>query len=356
MKTSNDLIIYITHDRSIGSEAAVINSTRRAEVLTLIGFRVEMYSHKLKNFLQDFWFLAKKVRHAKYVYIRIDGSMILDKFTLLKFFSWNTKFIWEIHGFPEENYNTNYTMPTRLARQRKYLKRYALSCLIDASIFISQELLQFAKSKMVLHTSAVIPNFVNISKTLRQSTTTFRLLCPDAYIVLWGGFTQLHWQGIDILEHAARHVYAKDPSIIFLVVGGDGWHKFSWRKNILFLNSMPRNIFLEFIARSNICLALYHKPKHTPFYFSPLKILDYMMYHKPVIATNQPTIASIISHNHNGILTNNNPRSLATQILQLKKDVALSKRIGENAFKVLQEKFSQKTAAELYASFFKSLT
>ena len=356
MKPSNNRIIYITHDRSIGSEAAVINSARRAEVLTLIGLRVEIYSHKLKNFLQDFWFLAKKVRHAKYVYIRIDGSMILDKFTLLKLISWNTKFIWEIHGFPDENYDTNYALPSYLMRQKNYLKRRILSYLIDAYIFVSQELQAFATSKIAPHKNAVIPNFVNLPKTLGTSTTTLRILRPDTFVVLWGGFTQLHWQGIDILEHTAKYVYTKDPSIIFLVVGDSGWHEFVWRKNILFLNSMPRNTFLEFIARSNICLALYHKPKHTPFYFSPLKILDYMMYHKPVIATNQPTIASIITHNHNGILTNNNPRSLAAQILQLKTDIVLSKHIGENAFKVLQKKFSQKTATELYASFFKNLT
>ena len=355
MKSSSDLIIYITHDQSIGSEAAVINSTRRAAVLREVGFQVEVYPHKLKNFFRDFWVLTKKIRHAKYVYIRIDGSMILDKFTLLKLVSPNAKFIWEIHGFPEENYDTNYATPALFVRQKNHLKRYALSCLIDASIFVSQELQRFAKSKMVLHKNAIIPNFVNVPNTLRQPTAAFHLLCPDTFVVLWGGFTQLHWQGIDILEHAAKHLYTKDPSIIFLVVGDSGWHKFLWRKNILLLNSMPRDTFLEFVARSNICLALYHKPTHVPFYFSPLKILDYMMYRKPIIATNQPSIASIIFHDHNGMLTDNNPRNLARQILRLKRNPALSKRFGKNAFKVLQQKYSQKTATAAYRSFFNSL-
>lgn len=355
MKTSNDRIIYITHDRSIGSEAAVINSTRRAEVLRLLGFQVEVYSHKLNNFFQDLWCLSKKIHHAKYVYIRIDGSMILDKFTLLKLISWNTKFIWEIHGFPDENYGTNYALPSYFIRKKNQLKRRALSYLIDAAIFVSPELQKFAVPKMAPHKNAVIPNFVNIPKAPRQSTIALRVLRPDTFIVLWGGFTQLHWQGIDVLERAAKLVYAKDPSILFLVVGDDGWHKISWRKNILLLNSMPRDDFLELIARSNVCLALYHKPAHTPFYFSPLKILDYMMYRKPIIATNQPTIAAMISHNHTGVLTNNNPKHLASQILQLKKDTSLSRRIGKNAFKALQKKYSQKTAMGLYASFFRSL-
>lgn len=283
--------------------------------------------------------------------IRIDGSGILDKFTLLKLIIPRIALYWELHGFPEENYTETIGVFGRLSQFKSYLRRRLLSYRVDMVISISQELAAYAKTRIHVNQSVVIPNFVLPSEyhiPPRKHDTALDTL-SKRFLVYWGGGAELPWQALDVIELVAKKTYAKDPSILFVIAGSDAWHSLTWRTNIILTSRLLRLDFLRLIEHANVCLALYHAPKQTPFYFSPLKILDYMALSKPVIATNQTSIRHLITHGINGLLTDNAPADITAKILLLKQSAAYAKQLGDHAKQTIMKHYTLKQAQQHYA-------
>lgn len=358
MNSRKPVILYLTHDASMGSRAAMINTKHRKYAMEKAGGTVKVFAHRPGHFFRDCILLLHLLPAVTYLTIRIDGSGTLDKFTFLKFFRWNIRIVWEVHGFPEENYDINYPEPSWLRRVKFFLRRYLLSFLVYDSIFISHELRRYARGKMITRRSVVIPNFIppNSDKLTHITSSPVVNLFKNShcFIVLWGGFGQLRWQALDIIEAAARKIYRIDPSVIFLLVCSDSWHRFRWRKNILILHSCPRSEFLEFVRCADVCLALYHKPVRVPFYFTPLKIIDYMILQKPIIATRQKTIRSMITDHVNGLLTNNTVDDVVEKLLILKNNPALAARLGRNAGQTIRAAYTDNGILAKYRTVFAS--
>lgn len=335
MKDKKRVALYLSHHKSLGNQAATINTKYRAYAMEQAGYRVIVLPHQPSRLIQDIFMIFRILPSVTDLVIRIDGSEMLDKFTLLKLCKPRLHIIWEVHAFPEENYDMNFSKPRRLHRIKSQAKRYFLSLFVSHMIFISRELKAYARQKIRTHNSTVIPNFIPPTfqsvphETFSSAIEVFNT--KKYFTVLWGGFGQLHWQALDVVEKVARRMYQTDPTVLFLIVCSESWHRFQWDKNILFLHSYPRSRFLQLVAATNSCLALYHKPLFTPFYFTPLKIMDYMMAQKPIIATNQPSIRSMITDGENGLLTDNSTNDIVKKILLLKHNRALASRLGINA-------------------------
>lgn len=327
------------------------NTRRRLSAIKKTGHNVILFTHTPGHFLSDCRWILQRLDSVNSVVIRIDGSGILDKFTLLKCISPGLQMYWELHGFPQESYEGAVLMRGRLIRFKYYMRRRILSYLADVVISVSKELETFAKTQMHMKKSYIIPNFVIPAEyhPIRRRRNTALDTLSERFLVCWGGGADLPWQALDTIEYAAKATYMKDPSILFVVVGPQAWHEFRWHKNIIFLSRIPRPEFLRLIQRANICLALYHKPKWAPFYFAPLKILDYMALHKAVIATDQPSTRTLISHDINGLLTNNSPKDIAEKILLLKKHPSYAKLLGKHAGQTIMERYTIKQARYSYA-------
>lgn len=290
--------------------------------------------------------------------IRVDGSGIADKFTFLKLLSPRLPVIWELHGFPQESSAHRPSLMQQLTHFKYYLKRRVLSYFVDTVICVSHELESYAKTQMHVRHSVVIPNFIvpseyRLSKD-RHDTALETL--SSHFLVCWGGSADLHWQALDLIEQTAVRVHKIDPSILFVVVGSNAWRTPKWHSNILYLSRIPRKNLLQLIKRADICLALYHAPKNVPFYFAPLKILDYMTLHKCIIATDQPSIRRLITNDVNGLLTNNNPADITKKILLLKKHPQYAKKMGNQAHQTAMNRFSIKQATNLYAAALNGIT
>lgn len=337
----------------MGSPAARINSQRRTDAMKRAGYRVWVVACHPDRKQRDIRLILKYLKRVSLLVIRIDGSGFLDKFTLLKFFNWNVKIIWEIHAFPEENYDMNYPLPPFFSRTMRDMKRRALAFFVHTGVFISEELKIYAETKIKLRNSYVIPNFVlpgeySSKEKETASPAISALKSRESFIVLWGGLAGLRWQAVDLVEAVAKRIFTVDPSVLFIIIGSDTWHTAAWHKNILAINTLPRKDFLAFVKTSNVCLALYHTPEHTPFYFSPLKILDYMQLGKPVIATRQPPIARIVLDNYNGYLTDNDPKDIIEKILVLKKNRRLLRTMGVRAKRHIARNYSLGIAVQQY--------
>ena len=346
-------IIILTYADDV-SRAAYINTLRKKAILTRAGFKVNVYIHKPGLFVKDIFILKNLLNSGDLLFVRIDGSGLLDKFTLVKFLIPGVKIVWDVHGFPDENYTSQ--KPSEFNRLKVHWKRKLLSLFVDQCFLISKELKSFARHKIFIKRASIVHNISSINSEKKGWGLPGEGLFDDSrFIVLWGGNARLKWQALDLVEQVAQKVYAFDKSILFLVFGRESWHKFSWRKNIVFLDNLPIEEFMVYVKSAHLCLALYKKPAKTPFYFMPLKIIDYMAVGKPVLASNFGTIRSLITDGKDGVLTDNNPGDIARKIIHLKQYPSKRARIGKNAREKVLKYFSLPKASRDYVDALKPL-
>jgi len=213
----------------------------------------------------------------------------------------------------------------------------------------------YAQTKLARRAQTVIPNFQCATPSTKNHDDGIRkLFRADAHIVLWAGNGYHHWHALDTIERVAKKIYSKDADIYFLLVSDQFWHPFLWKKNIIFMKSVPHNILLSYIRHSDMCLALYHKPAWCPFYFSPLKIIDYMTAKKPVIASNYGQIKNMIVNGKNGYISNS-PDTIAQQILFIKNNNRLRKNMGASGYEYVTKNRNVKIAADLYHDIFTTI-
>lgn len=79
---------------------------------------------------------------------------------------------------------------------------------------------------------------------------------------------------------------------------------------------------------------------------SPKTLLEAMTCGLPVIGTNVDGIKEVIEHGKNGILCENNSNSIRGAIVTLMEDDGLERRIGGNARKTIEERFSLEKLSE----------
>ncbi len=84
------------------------------------------------------------------------------------------------------------------------------------------------------------------------------------------------------------------------------------------------------LARMHVAVAPYGDGQ--PFYFSPLKIYEYMAAELPVVASRVGHLASVVQDGHNGLLCPpGDPLALASQLETLANDTDFAERLGSNA-------------------------
>ncbi len=160
------------------------------------------------------------------------------------------------------------------------------------------------------------------------------------------------WHGIRLLTETFLKLYQQDKTYHLLIVGEGPEKKFLedvQKKNHLngaltLLGAVPHHRIPGLIQNMDVALAPYPKLKH--FYFSPLKLFEYMAVGKPVVASNSGQIRNIIKHGQDGLLFSpGNQKSLIQQIEILRNNPHLRQTLGEKAaHKVLKNYVWEKNA------------
>lgn len=355
-KSESPSIIYVVPHQDIRPHVISANIGRRKKVMESLGFTVHLIGVKPELTFLTIRRIRKRFTTPAVIVLRIDGACHIDSYTVLKLFFPKTPLIWELHGFPEEQLTISHNFSTRARVYYYTLRRLLLSFFVNACISVSKELEYFAKRKIIVRTSSVIPNFVEIPTRIDASKTHIRL--PRRifrHIVLWGGSGELPWQGLDLIQNAADIVESKNPKILFLLVSSDYWFKFRMKENIVLMPSLSPDRYQQLVAQTDFCLALYRPPDYFPFYFCPMKILDSMALGKPVIASRLGMIPEIVTHGYNGLLTDNDPQEIAKLILSLAHNTHLLRQMSRNARQTVYAKYNQQKARQLYGALFKSL-
>jgi glycosyltransferase involved in cell wall biosynthesis len=162
---------------------------------------------------------------------------------------------------------------------------------------------------------------------------------PGVLAVFAGAFRR--WHGAERLVEAMRQLRARDVTDVHAVLIGDGPELPHVRAaaeglpNVSFTGPVPHESMPACLAAADIGVAPFTPDAHGPlalgFYWSPLKIFEYMSSGLPVVAPALPRIAALAAHDREAMLYDpSDPDGLARALIAL-RDSSLRTRLGAAA-------------------------
>ena len=214
-------------------------------------------------------------------------------------------------------------------------------CDTAAVVVVSRQLQDFVVSCGASPSRVhVLPNAVDPQRfAAAKNKTAVRAQhgCEGKHVIGFVGSLK-PWHGTETLLEAFRNVHAVAPNTHLLIVGdGPGREELEqYARNhgfaaaVTFTGNVPHDAIPDYIAAMDVTVAPY-KP-YENFYYSPIKIFEYMIMGKPVVAGRIGQVEEVIDHDETGILFEpGNIDELAAALLQLANDAPLCHRLGENA-------------------------
>ena len=182
----------------------------------------------------------------------------------------------------------------------------------------------------------VVPNGVNVD--CFPVTTHPTVPTPEGAFTIGFLGTLKPWHGLPVLVEAFALVHEQYPNTRLLIVG-DGREREklladlrarNLEKFAVLTGAVDHDDVPGVLASMDVAVAPY--PAKSDFYFSPLKVYEYMAAGLPVVASRCGQLSSVINHGESGLLCEpGSASSLAKAICQLINDAALRDRLGRNA-------------------------
>ena len=222
-------------------------------------------------------------------------------------------------------------------------------------IAVSKELVDYlerypaARGRVHLLSNGVDPNRFPVC--LKPSYHTQ----PGTFTIGFLG-TLKPWHGLPLLVEAFAEVHGRDPDSLLLIVG-DGPERSSLmadlserglNKAVYLTGAVAPSDVPGLLASMDVGVAPY--PQHPHFYFSPLKLYEYMAAGLPVVASRIGQVARVIQEGVNGLLyPPGDAGALAAVLDRLRREPELRARLGEAAREtVIQEHTWDEVAARIF--------
>lgn len=177
----------------------------------------------------------------------------------------------------------------------------------------------------------------------RQAGARRELGVPeDAVVVLFSGSFR-PWHGVHVLEAAARSL-ADHPELFFLLVGGEGGEPVRGYRGRR-VGAVPYERMPEIAAAADVGVAPYDTRRlrqlRLGFYWSPLKVFEYMASGLPTVTIPRPPLGEIVRDGEEGLhFREADAADLARALVRLAGDRSLRARLGEKARARVVEKYS----------------
>ncbi len=170
------------------------------------------------------------------------------------------------------------------------------------------------------------------------------------------------WHGLEFLLEAFRQL--PENQNFELKIVGDGplrpsleklAHKLGIQNRVAFTGAVDFEEIPKTLKGLDALVAPY--PQMDGFYFSPLKIFEYMAAGRPIVASRIGQVAEILEDEKTALLVSpENPDALAAALRRLKAEQRLAERLGREAQKLAKEKHTWKARLKTVDAIFQSLT
>jgi glycosyltransferase involved in cell wall biosynthesis len=236
------------------------------------------------------------------------------------------------------------------------IERYALAN-ADKIIAVSKNVRNYIISKGIDPSKVtVIPNGANtdlFNPNVDGSMIRSKFGLTDEPIIIFSGSLQ-PWHGVDQLLDAFPNIMRTIPRARLLIVGGgimkkeieSKISKNRLNKSVILTGRVNYKEMPKYLAAADIAVAPY--PPLKDFYFSPIKLFEYMAMGKPIVASNLGQISEVLTHRETGILFQaGNINEMCHAIIELLHDKYLARKIGENARKLALKEYNWKKTAQM---------
>ncbi len=178
-------------------------------------------------------------------------------------------------------------------------------------------------------------------------------ILPSKSIVVYAG-SLYSWKGVYCLAAAARLL----PDIEFIFVGGDQRGEEAQLRAYIqeqkisnctitgYIQSQER-IRMYLAAADVLVLPNTARTRMSERYTSPLKLFDYMAAHRPIVASDLPSLRDILTHENAILVGPDDASALRDGIRKILDDKAFGVQLAERAFEDVHRYTWQKRAANI---------
>jgi glycosyltransferase involved in cell wall biosynthesis len=220
------------------------------------------------------------------------------------------------------------------------------------------------REKVVVIPNGVADDFwpdpeATAAREARQRTRA-QLGLDGGFLALYAGTLGMA-HGLDTVLLAAHKLRSRSD-IIFVLIGDgadrerlEGLSRELRLSNVRFLGKQPRQRIPDYLSASDVCLI----PLRRSGVFKtaiPSKMFEAMAASKPVLLGVEGEAQEILCEARAGlVVTPEDPQALAEATLELVRDPALRRQMGENGRRAALEKYSRKKMALLYLEVLENL-
>jgi glycosyltransferase involved in cell wall biosynthesis len=148
------------------------------------------------------------------------------------------------------------------------------------------------------------------------------------------------WHGVDNLLEAFPKIAEKLPESYLLIIGEAGKKANDRKEGIIFSGKVPHNEMPKYLSACDVCVAPY--PKLDPFYFSPIKVIEYMAMQIPVVASDQGQLHELLNQNRGVLYDSENNNNLVEALLWVHENSDESEKSAGKAREYVEQNLTWK--------------
>jgi glycosyltransferase involved in cell wall biosynthesis len=296
---------------------------------------------RLENAIREY---SPDLIYERSEYLQDSGAKMALKYNIRYFLEVNAPFVEEMRHFE------GYSLYENRAHQVEKYKLNAAWKVFSVSSALSTFLVRqynCKPEKIILQ-----PNCINLDilkEKLADPVVLRKTLGIDEEKVIGFVGSIFPYHGVDILINAFVQVHRSKPDVKLLIVG-DGSilddlkqqaTTAGIQKDVIFAGKIPHKDVFSYIALMDICVMA-----KSNWYGSPVKIFEYGLMKKPIIAPDTSPVKDVMIHQESGLITSNSESDLVKAIHQYLDRPEFAEACAMNFHRRVIQEFTWKQAAD----------